>query len=241
MPEPIAFNLSGAQLPDDTIDFYTLLNEPATASTEELRTKIGAIYSEAQANRDHRNLNKRREYQTLLELLPPARAALLEAPKRAKYDEFLTQAKSGAAPSDFETFINDLMGFNEPMEEKTGLPTIKPEEKSTPRASVIPTPASPSPRSVSSTKPATPRPQPTSRPTVPSSTPEPQNPYTARPAKSSGMGLAPIGAIAGFVIGALLGYLLLGHQLLPAILVGIVLAAVGFIVLNLKPNNKVKM
>lgn len=239
MSEPIAFNLSGAQLPDNTIDFYTLLGETSNASTDELRTKIGAIYSEAQANRDHRNLKKRNEYKTLLDLLPAARVALLEAPKRAQYDDFLAKAKEGAAPSDFETFINDLMGFNEPMEEKTGLLGVqdKPVE---PRAKVISTPASTPSKSATPSKPATSsRPQPTSRPIAPSA-PEPQNPYTARPAKSSGASLAPIGAIAGFVIGTLLGFLLI-HKLLPAILVGIVLAAVGFIVLNLKPNNKVKM
>ncbi len=241
MPEPIAFNLSDAQLPDNTIDFYTLLGEAPSASTEELRTKIGAIYSEAQANRDHRNLNKRREYQTLLELLPPARAALLEEPKRAKYDEFLAKAKIGEAPSEFETFINDLMGFNEPMEEKTGL--LGQKEQVEGRARVISAPTPPQPKSATPSKPGTqsrPTPAPANRPSAPISSPAPQNPYTLRPAKSSGGGLAPIGAIAGFVVGAVLGFLFL-HALVPAILVGIVLAAIGFIVLNLKPNNKIKM
>lgn len=237
MPDPIAFNLSGAQLPDSTIDFYTLLDEPPSASTEELRSKIGAIYSEAQANRDHRNLNKRREYQTLLELLPPARAALLEPPKRARYDEFLAQAKSGSAPSDFETFINDLMGFNEPMEEKTGLLGVQ-DKPAEPRARVIQTPvATPS-------KAAAPaRPTPANRPApAPSAAPEPHiSPAHGSASKGSGGGsLAPVGAIAGFVIGALLGFLLL-HKLLPAILIGVVLAAIGFVVLNSLPGNKVKM
>lgn len=236
MPDPIAFNLSGAQLPDNTIDFYTLLDEPPGASTEELRSKIGAIYSEAQANRDHRNLNKRREYQTLLELLPPARAALLEAPKRARYDEFLAQAKGGAAPSDFETFINDLMGFNEPMEEKTGLLGVQ-DKPAEPRARVIQTPATTQPKAAPQSRPA---PVP-NRPAASSSAPGPHISPASRASSSTGSGgnLAPVGAIAGFVIGALLGFLLL-HKLLPAILIGVVLAAIGFVVLNSLPSNKVK-
>lgn len=238
MPDPIAFNLKGAQLPDNTIDFYTLLDEPSSASTEELRSKISAIYSEAQANRDHRNLNKRNEYKTLLELLPPARAALLEAPKRAKYDEFLAQAKNGAAPSDFETFINDLMGFNEPMEEKTGLLGVQ-DKPAEPRVSVIKTPISPPSKAAPQ-----PRPAPPNWPATPStSSSGPHISPATRPSASQGAGggsMAPIGAIAGFVIGALLGFLLL-HKPLPAILIGVVLAGIGFVVLNSLPSNKVKM
>lgn len=250
MPEPIEFNLSGAQLPDNTIDFYTLLGESPSASTEELRLKIGAIYSEAQANRDHRNLKKRNEYKTLLDLLPAARVALLEAPKRARYDEFLAEARQGSAPLDFETFINDLMGFNEPMEENTGLLGVQ-DKPAEPRARVISTPSAPQSKPASGSKPAIqpksvpanrPAASPANRPVAPSSSPTPQNPYASRPSsKSSGGNLAPVGAIAGFIVGALLGYLLLGHHLVPAILVGIVLAAIGFVVFNSNPNNKVKM
>jgi len=229
MSETSTFNLNGAQLPDDTIDFYTLLNESPRASTEELRSKIGTVYSEAQANRDHRNLTKRREYQALLELLPPARAALLEEPKRARYDDFLAKAKEGAAPSDFETFINDLMGFNEPMEEKTGLLGVQ-EKAAPPRARVIET-GTPTPSKAASAQ----RPAPSNRPTA---TPAPSNAPARKAQPSSGNGMA--GAIGGFVLGALVGYFLFKHNIVPAILLGIVLAAAAFVFLNMQGGTKIK-
>ena len=227
MTEPSAFNLTDAALPDGTVDFYTLIGKTPDSDADSIRQRIQALYSEATANRDNRNLKKRREYQTLLELLPPARSALLEPAKRARYDDFLVKAKSGAAPSDFETFINDLMGFNEQMEEKTGLLATK--DKVEPRASVIDAPAS---------KPAAPKPAP--RPASSTSTP-------GRPVPSSGAGNAystggvkkassggpggVIGGIGGLVLGFAVGFLLF-HSALPAILMGIILAAVGFVALN---------
>ena len=229
MSETSTFNLSGAQLPDNTIDFYTLLNESPRASTEELRSKIGAVYSEAQANRDHRNLTKRREYQALLELLPPARAALLEEPKRARYDDYLAKAKDGTAPSDFETFINDLMGFNEPMEEKTGLLGVQ-EKAAAPRARVIET-NTPAPSKAA----PVPRPAPSNRPVA---TPAPSSAPARKAQPSSGNGMA--GAIGGFVLGALVGFFLFKHAIIPAILLGIVLAAVAFVFLNMQGGTKVK-
>jgi len=229
MSETSTFNLSGAQLPDNTIDFYTLLNESPRASTDELRSKIGAVYSEAQANRDHRNLTKRREYQALLELLPPARAALLEEPKRARYDDFLAKAKDGAAPSDFETFINDLMGFNDPMEEKTGLLGVQ-EKAAPPRARVIESSTSVPPKAAPAPRPAVPN--------RPAATPAPLSPPARQAPASSGNGLA--GAIGGFVVGVLLSHFLLHVAIVPAILIGIVLAAVAFIVLNMQSGTKVK-
>jgi len=230
MPEPIPFNLSGAQLPDSTIDFYTLLNEAPDASTEELRSKISAVYSEAQANRDHRNLTKRREYQALLELLPPARAALLEEPKRARYDDYLAKAKDGEAPLDFETFINDLMGLNEPMEEKTGLLGV--QDKA----------AQPSVRSGDSNRTSAPKTPTTSRP-VPQNRPASASSGasyspSSRPAPSSNTGLA--GAAIAFVVGALLGYLVSHHQILPTLLMGVFFAALAFVVLNTQGGKKIK-
>ncbi len=160
-----------------------------------------------------------------MELLPPARAALLEAPKRAKYDDFLVKAKSGAAPSDFETFINDLMGFNEQMEEKTGLLATK--DKVEPRATVLEVPVN---------KPAASKPAASSRPAT--STPQRPVPTTGagnaystggpKKATTGGPG-GIIGGVGGLVLGVAIGYLAL-HHFLPAILLGIVFAAVGFVV-----------
>lgn len=240
MTEPTAFNLTDAALPDGTVDFYTLIGKTPDAEAEAIRQRIQALYSEATANRDNRNLKKRREYQTLLELLPPARAALLEAPKRAKYDDFLSKAKNGAAPSDFETFINDLMGFNEPMEEKTGLLTLK-DKPAEPRATVITTPtATPTPT----------RPTPAARPTTTSGAPaRPTTPSSgsgkaystggAKKSSSGGPGGA-IGGIGGFVLGFAVGYLLFHSvSIIPAFLLGIILAAAGFVLFNGKVGNKI--
>lgn len=239
MTEPTAFNLTDAALPDGTVDFYTLIGKTPDAESEDIRLRIQALYSEATANRDNRNLKKRREYQTLLELLPPARAALLEAPKRARYDEFLAKAKGGAAPTDFETFINDLMGFNDQMEEKTGLIGIK-ERPDEPRATVIKTTDVPTPTS----KPAASRPASTptttpSRPT-PSASSSAGNAYSTgtAPKSSSGGPGGIIGGIGGLLIGAVLGYIAL-HNIIPAVLAGIVLAAIGFVLFNGKVGNKI--
>ncbi len=208
MAETSKYNLTTAALEDGTIDFYALLNETSATDADVLKGRIQTLYAEAQANRDHRNLNKRREYQTLLELLPAARAALLEEPKRARYDAYLSAARSGNAETDFETFMNDLMGFNEQMEEKTGLLGVQ-EKKAEPRVKVIKTPV-----------------QQTAKP---------------EPARKSGGGvsqMAIIGGVGGFIVGALIGYVAL-KALIPALLIGVVLGAIGFVVLNKKPGGKI--
>ncbi len=219
MTEPNAFNLTDAALPDGTVDFYTLVNKAPDTDAETLRLRIQALYSEATANRDNRNLKKRREYQTLLELLPPARAALLDPAKRARYDEFLAQARVGASPTDFETFINDLMGFNDEMEEKTGLLATK--DKAGSRSAPLEVPR------------ASQSPGPKSRPGAPPTT-EGGNAYSTAPRRSTkpDMSGGIIGLVGGFVLGAILGWLLFHHNPIPTVLIGIVLGAVGFAFLN---------
>ncbi len=243
MTEPTAFNLTDAALSDGTVDFYTLIGKTPEADSEDIRLRIQALYSEATANRDNRNLKKRREYQTLLELLPPARAALLEAPKRARYDDFLAKAKSGAAPTDFETFINDLMGFNDQMEEKTGLLATK--EKVEPRASVLEVPVS---KTTTPSRPTSPTSS--SRPTTPTTSPRPTTPpasgggnaYSTSGPKKQGSGGpgGAIGAIGGLILGFALGYFLFHNvSIIPAFLLAIIMAAVGFVLLNGKVGNKI--
>ena len=218
MTEPNAFNLTDAALPDGTVDFYTLVGKPADTDAETLRLRIQALYSEATANRDNRNLKKRREYQTLLELLPPARAALLDPIKRARYDEFLAQARVGASPTDFETFINELMGFNDQMEEKTGLLATK--DKNAVRAAPIEAP-----------RPAE-SPRPKARPGVPAGS-EGGNAYSTAPRqanKPDGLG-GIIGLLGGFFLGVIIGIKMF-HAPVPAVLLGIIIAALGFVALN---------
>ena len=220
MAEPIKYNLSDAALADGTIDFYALLAESPNADIETLRAKIQGLYSESQANRDHRNLSKRREYQTLLELLPAARAALLEPPKREKYDKYLAAARAGTPPTDFETFINDLMGFGDDLEEKTGLLGVQEKAPSAPVAPARPVPV-PSPSSNS-------RPAPKPAPVAPVRTP------TAPPKAPLNIS-ALVGGVGGIAIGLVIGLVII-KELVPAILLGIILGAVGFVALNRQPR-----
>jgi hypothetical protein len=204
------FNINDAGLEDGTLDFYTLIQEPVDADTETLKAKIQSLYNEAQANRDHRNLTKRREFQTLLELLPRARVALLEPEKRARYNAYLASAQSGTAEVEFDTFMADLLGTNETMEEKTGLLGTQ-DKPAQPRARVIKAPTEPVAKAT----------------LVPPSTPAPS------PMRAVG------GAIAGFIVGALFGYVVF-HIVVPSILIGIILAAMCFVVLNRKPRDGVR-
>lgn len=214
MPEPTKFHLKEAQLADGTIDFYTMLNEPEDATADAIRAKINSLYSEAQANRDHRNLNRRREYNTLLELLPGAKAALLNADKRQRYDAYLTAARAGTNTPDFESFVNDLMGLNEAMEEKTGLLGVqdKPADKG-PR--VIKAPVQPSTKS-----------------------PAKQTASTGGRSGSAAGPMPIVGGVGGFLVGAILGYIIL-QNIIPAILVGIIVGLLLLAILNRKPQGKI--
>jgi hypothetical protein len=211
MPEPTKYSLTEAALADGTIDFYVMLGEAGDSPTEQLRQKIQSLYNEAQANRDHRNLTRRREYQTLIELLPGARAALLDADKRQRYDAYLAAARAGSNSPEFEEFMTDIMDLNEKMEERTGLLGVQDKE---PRARTIKAPATRSPaQSTQSTAPAADRPG-----------------YTA-------IAIALIGAIAG----GLLGYLLLpvGTKPAGALLVAIIIGLILFVLMDRKPGSRI--
>ena len=220
------YNLVSAQLEDGTIDFYTLLGESPTASPDELRLKIQALYSDAQANRDHRNLNKRREYQTLLELLPTARTVLLDDSKRERYDAFLSSAKTGSSPGDFESFINELINASEAGESRTDVLGVQDKPKEV-RARVINTPQqAPTSRAGSAPIPRSPTPPRPSSGGVP-----------ARPTPSSSGGSAALlGAIGAFVVGAIIGWFV--FKIAGAIGLGLLLGAIAFVLLN-KPKRRV--
>jgi hypothetical protein len=211
MPEPNKFSLKESALADGTIDFYAMLNEPEDAPADQIKAKINSLYSESQANRDHRNLTKRREYQTLLELLPGARAALLDADKRQRYDAYLAAARAGTNTPDFESFMNDLMGLNETMEERTGLLGVQDNKPTEVRARVIKAPV---------------------QGTTPKQAP------VAVPSKSPGIPPAAIGGgVGGLIVGIVIGLAI--HKLIPGILIGVILGAILFVVLNKKPGGKV--
>jgi hypothetical protein len=110
---PTPPNRLAAMKEDGFIDFYELLGVEEEATLTRLRTTINALYNEAQANRDHRNLNRRREYQTLLQLLPQARELLLEEAKRERYDAFREEYKRGASTVSFESWTRQLQDEEE--------------------------------------------------------------------------------------------------------------------------------
>lgn len=87
---------------DGFVDFYELIHEEPDASVARLRSTISDLYKEAQANRDHRNLNKRRIYQELLDLLPQAREILLQEDVRHHYNIYREEALDGIAKQDFD-------------------------------------------------------------------------------------------------------------------------------------------
>jgi ABC-type Na+ efflux pump permease subunit len=105
---PTPPNRLAAMKEDGFVDFYELLGVEEDATLTRLRTTINALYNESQANRDHRNLNRRREYQTLLQLLPQARELLLDEKKRERYDAFREDHKRGVTTISFESWTRQL-------------------------------------------------------------------------------------------------------------------------------------
>ncbi len=95
---------------NDFVDFYQMLEQPRDTPTINLRSRINEMYAEAQANRDHRNVERRRQYAHLLQWIPQARAVLLHEGKRAKYDVYAARAKSGGANENFRAFLEELTG-----------------------------------------------------------------------------------------------------------------------------------
>lgn len=84
------------------VDYYELIHQEPHATITSLRSAINDLHNEAQANRDHRNLNKRRGFQELLDLLPQARTFLLDEDIRHKYNIYREEALAGIARQSFE-------------------------------------------------------------------------------------------------------------------------------------------
>ena len=96
--------------PDEFLDYYQLLDQPADATTAVIRGRINDLYSEAQANRDHRNAQKRREYLLWLDLLPGARSILTDEAKRAKYDDYRQKLLAGESVPPYPEFVREVEG-----------------------------------------------------------------------------------------------------------------------------------
>jgi len=108
MAETSSSRIIDSMKPDGFVDYYQLLGVAPDATTTRIRGQVNDLYTEAQANRDHRNLNKRREYQLLLELLPQAREILLDDNRRARYDAYIDEINRGTASISFEDLVLEL-------------------------------------------------------------------------------------------------------------------------------------
>ena len=102
-------SLATAIRPDGFVDFYELLGVPGDASPDLINTRINDLYTRSQNNREHRHLAKRREAETLLALMPRCMDVLRDPANRAAYDTYAVSARAGAAPTDFESFMNDII------------------------------------------------------------------------------------------------------------------------------------
>lgn len=115
---PLPANL--AANPNEFLDYYELLDQPETATIAELRGRINDLFAESQANRDHRNPQKRREYLMWLDILPGARSVLTDETKRAKYDDYRRRILKGETAPSYDEFLREL----------EGRPVTSPEEAS---------------------------------------------------------------------------------------------------------------
>ena len=116
-------HLTAAVNSNGFIDFYELLGVPGDAGVDLINTRINDLYSRSQDNREHRHLAKRREAEVLLSLMPHCMDVLLNADNRASYDAYAVSARAGAAPTDFETFMNDVI--KERQAERGGLLAVR--------------------------------------------------------------------------------------------------------------------
>jgi hypothetical protein len=130
---------------DGFIDFYELLALEPDATLTRLRTTINALYNESQANRDHRNLNRRREYQTILQVLPQAREFLLDEKKREKYDAYRDDVGRGGAVTPFEEWVRAQQEAEESARsDRSAVLGVQDEENDgVPRATVMKAPQAP--------------------------------------------------------------------------------------------------
>ena len=118
--------------PDEFLDYYQLLDQPADATTAVIRGRINDLYSEAQANRDHRNAQKRREYLLWLDLLPGARSILTDEAKRAKYNDYRQKVLAGDSVPPYAQFVRELEGKPTASQEQADVLGLREETSATP-------------------------------------------------------------------------------------------------------------
>ncbi|HEX8236286.1 MAG TPA: substrate-binding domain-containing protein [Abditibacteriaceae bacterium] len=89
-------------------DLYALLGVPDDADDDLLRQRIRESYIEATANSDHRNLERRIHYQSMVErILPQCRRILLNPEGRAAYNHQTALHRQGLPGAlDYASFVN---------------------------------------------------------------------------------------------------------------------------------------
>lgn len=107
---------------DGFVDFYELLGLPGNAPAELIGERVNDLYLNAQQNREHRHVEKRRDADFMIELLPHAVNVLTNPDNRARYDAYAASARAGTASVDFDTFMNSsIRGTKDASERKAGL------------------------------------------------------------------------------------------------------------------------
>ena len=138
---PLPANL--ALNPDEYFDYYELLDQPQDATIAELRGRINDLYAEAQANRDHRNPQKRREYLLWLDVLPQMRSILTDETKRAKYDVYRQSMISGAEVTPYAEFLREVEGKPKASSEEASVLGLREDTVKAPIAAPVKVPKAP--------------------------------------------------------------------------------------------------
>lgn len=107
------------------VDLYTVLGLATDTDETALRTRINQLFTEANSNYDHRNMERRRHYHALKdEYLPQCRRVLLVPALRARYDEENAAHQSGGGEcEDVAQFLAKYEGQDDGSGEVAALPT----------------------------------------------------------------------------------------------------------------------
>jgi len=125
-------NGTESSLDGQWLDFYALLDVPPNADEATIRRGIARVYTDASANAEHRDLQKRAWYRSLCEsVLPQARRVLLDKAVRAQYDrqhELHARGDAGAQP--FVAFVASMHDKAQaaPDGDTNQLPSLKQDE-----------------------------------------------------------------------------------------------------------------
>lgn len=120
-----ALGLEKAIHPDGFVDFYAILGVDSSTPASQIQESINALYQEAQMNRDHRVAARRREYQTLLEVLPQARLVLLDEARSKRYRAYCHAVEMELPRMPYPEFLSTLVREKEVADVRTDILTIR--------------------------------------------------------------------------------------------------------------------